>query len=273
MTLRGSAFLALWNDVEPDRDAEYQDWHAVEHVPERVGIAGFLAGRRYRAAGGPGHAQAYFTLYELATLDALLGPAYAEVVQHPTGWSRGLRPSLRSVVRRACRTLASAGVGSAAALGVFRIESRGGLAGADPRLHAVARAVVGPLAGTRGIVSAHLGLADEAAVASHPFQDATFQDAWGQASTDAAPGHRRLVLLIEGSLDAVRDALPSARDAVLAGFGEDVGLPPPGCYEIDTWVERSHLPSPAPARQPPRPDRQRGWLRHPPRCGDEESKP
>ena len=49
MALRGSAFLALWNDFDPARDAEYNCWHTFEHVPERVGIEGILAGRRYVA--------------------------------------------------------------------------------------------------------------------------------------------------------------------------------------------------------------------------------
>jgi hypothetical protein len=49
MTLKGSAFLALWNDFDPARDAEYNCWHTYEHVPERVGIEGILTGRRYIA--------------------------------------------------------------------------------------------------------------------------------------------------------------------------------------------------------------------------------
>lgn len=33
MTLKGCAFLALWNDFDPGRDAEYNCWHTFEHVP------------------------------------------------------------------------------------------------------------------------------------------------------------------------------------------------------------------------------------------------
>ena len=49
MPLKGSAFLALWNDIEPQRRTEYDAWHTFEHVPERVGIPGFIRGRRYVA--------------------------------------------------------------------------------------------------------------------------------------------------------------------------------------------------------------------------------
>jgi len=93
------AFLALRNDVDPERDAEYNVWHAFEHVPERVGVPGVLSGRRYVAldperAGTPG--PRYFTLYELDDLAALDGPDYAELIDRPTAWSRSMRPSLRS---------------------------------------------------------------------------------------------------------------------------------------------------------------------------------
>jgi hypothetical protein len=73
---------AFWNDVDPAREAEYECWHTFEHVPERVGIAGFLSGRRYRASERS--ESQYFTLYELESLAALGSPNYAKVVDHPT---------------------------------------------------------------------------------------------------------------------------------------------------------------------------------------------
>jgi hypothetical protein len=98
LPLRGSGFLALWNDFDPAREAEYECWHTFEHVPERVGIPGFLSGRRYRAAERS--ESQYFTLYELESLAALGGPDYVEVVDHPTAWSTA-NPSLPSVDREA----------------------------------------------------------------------------------------------------------------------------------------------------------------------------
>ena len=47
MPLRGSAFLAIWHDIEEHGELEYDDWHTREHMPERVGIPGFEAGRRW----------------------------------------------------------------------------------------------------------------------------------------------------------------------------------------------------------------------------------
>ena len=36
MPLRGSAFLAIWHDIEAHGELEYDDWHTREHMPERV---------------------------------------------------------------------------------------------------------------------------------------------------------------------------------------------------------------------------------------------
>ena len=39
-------FLA---NFEPQQQQAYRQWHNAEHIPERVGIPGFLLGRRYLA--------------------------------------------------------------------------------------------------------------------------------------------------------------------------------------------------------------------------------
>ena len=103
MSLNGAAFLALWNDFDPALDAEYDCWHTFEHVPERVGIAGILSGRRYVARER--ERWRYFTLYELESLAALDGPEYADVVERPTAWSASMRPSFRNFLRSPCATL------------------------------------------------------------------------------------------------------------------------------------------------------------------------
>jgi hypothetical protein len=103
MTLKGSAFLALWNDFDPARDAEYNCWHTFEHVPERVGIAGIRSARRYVARER--NDRRYFTLYDLASLAALDGPEYADVADRPTAWSSSMRASFRNFLRRPCTTV------------------------------------------------------------------------------------------------------------------------------------------------------------------------
>ena len=60
MALPGHGFLAIWNDVAPVAEPEWLNWHTVEHIPERVGVTGFLGGRRY-VDPALGHHR-YFTL-------------------------------------------------------------------------------------------------------------------------------------------------------------------------------------------------------------------
>ena len=70
MSLAGEAVVSIWHGIAPEgRDAFYA-WHVHEHMPERVGIPGFLRGRRYIAErGGP----EFFTLYEASTVEVLGG--------------------------------------------------------------------------------------------------------------------------------------------------------------------------------------------------------
>src|SRR5450631_2495486 len=123
MGLQGSAFLALWNDVDPARDAEYNCWHTFEHVPERVGIAGILSARRYIAPERDDHR--YFTLYDLASLASLDGPEYLDVVEHPTAWSLSMRPSFRNFLRRPCESVLRVGWGLGRSIATFRFALPG----------------------------------------------------------------------------------------------------------------------------------------------------
>jgi hypothetical protein len=118
MTPKGSAFLALWNDVDPARDAEYNCWHTFEHVPERVGIAGIVSARRYIAREREDHR--YFTLYDLVSLAVLRGPEYLDVAEHPTAWSRSMRPSLRNFLRSPCENMLRLGRGLGNCITTFR---------------------------------------------------------------------------------------------------------------------------------------------------------
>lgn len=113
-----TAFLALWNGIDrSDARPEYEAWHAIEHVPERVGLPGFLWGRRY--VGGAGDCS-YFTLYGLQGLQALQTPQYGDVIAHPTPWSERMRPRLSDFVRRPCALVAQSGAATAAHLVTVR---------------------------------------------------------------------------------------------------------------------------------------------------------
>jgi hypothetical protein len=95
--------LAVWNDCDRTREAEYEDWYRNEHLPERVGVPGFRFGRRYEAVGGA--SPRFFTYYEVDTPDVLISPAYLERSNNPTPWTRKVMGEkiFRNASRTACR--------------------------------------------------------------------------------------------------------------------------------------------------------------------------
>jgi hypothetical protein len=122
----GSAFLALWNDLAPGQEAEYEAWHTREHVPERVAAPGFRSGRRYVAPAHPVHR--WFTLYELADLACLETPEYRDLLQNPTRGSAAMRPHFRNFLRVPCVLRGAAGFGLGGALAVLRLPEEAALA-------------------------------------------------------------------------------------------------------------------------------------------------
>ncbi len=111
--LLGSAVLAIWCDIDPENEAEFNDWYTHQHLPERVGVAGFLRGRRWAAEAGAGSATAprYFTLYEVERLQTLSSAPYLQRLDSPTDWTRRTLPWFRNQSRTACRISASLGQG------------------------------------------------------------------------------------------------------------------------------------------------------------------
>jgi hypothetical protein len=88
MALKGRAFLAIWHDIAEESEAEYSIWHTRQHMPERLGVPGFLVGRR--AVDWTLDHQRWFTLYETATLEVLSSPEYrARLERLCPDWNRG----------------------------------------------------------------------------------------------------------------------------------------------------------------------------------------
>lgn len=97
---QASALLALWNDVDPDHEDAYNEWHAIEHVPERLTVPGMLWGLRYRAVDDTaGPEPRYLTLYGLRNAAVLDSAPYQRLLSHPTPTSQRMRPLLRHIAR------------------------------------------------------------------------------------------------------------------------------------------------------------------------------
>ena len=113
----GKAAVVIWFDVAAALRAELEDWHTHEHMPERLGIPGFLRGSRWVSG------RSYFVLYELDRPATLTGAAYLRRLNDPTPWSRKMMPHHRTMTRSLCRVRASFGGGISSVMGTLRLSS------------------------------------------------------------------------------------------------------------------------------------------------------
>lgn len=105
MRCDGKGVLAFWNDTEPTLDQEYNEWHAGEHVPERLTVPGMLNAYRYKNAENTLYP--YFTLYEMRDLSTLETPEYKRLLSHPTPWSQKMRQHFKHIRRVVCHGIES----------------------------------------------------------------------------------------------------------------------------------------------------------------------
>ncbi len=154
MPLKGRAFMAIWHDIESSDEAEYSDWHTRQHMPERLGVPGFLVGRR--AVDWSLQHQRWFTLYETRTLEVLGSDDYRARLNNPTHWSNRTQPAFRNLARSACILSASTGRGIGGAMATIRLDmSEDALTGFEAAADILAHKIVC----LKGICAAHLGVA------------------------------------------------------------------------------------------------------------------
>ena len=216
MALMGHGVVAIWNDVAPEGLAEFYEWHHREHMPERVGIPGFLRGRRYIAVRG---APEFFTLYEATGTDVLAGPHYLERLNNPTPLTRHVIPKyFRNMLRGVCDVRLSVGIGEGGWLITLRFAAQAG------REEALSRHLVEALPGIHEvptILGAHLCVADAHA--------STIETSERKSHGAAVP---EWLVMIEGATAAGADA---ACDRLLAGDLTQHGAKPEmqrGLYQL-----------------------------------------
>lgn len=91
--------MAVWHDLEPGHDAEFDAWYRRQHIPERLQQPGFLEARRYATAGD---SPRYCAIYWLESVAALQTPQYLARLDQPTGWTRRMMPRFRDMARSPC---------------------------------------------------------------------------------------------------------------------------------------------------------------------------
>ena len=150
MALLGAGALAMWWNVPLDARAEFEDWHAHEHFPERLSIPGFRRASRWNSvdvAGG------IFVMYELEAYEVLSSRLYLAHLNAPTAWSKKMMPHHHGMVRSQCRVLESCGGSVAAHALTVRLSPA---PGRDADVRSTLASLVEPLATRPGLTGAHL---------------------------------------------------------------------------------------------------------------------
>jgi len=182
MPLRGRAFLSLWSGVLHGYERELDRWHTIEHMPERLGVPGFLRGRRYIRTT----ASDLFILYEAAHIETFRSPGLLARLNNPTEWSQKVQPGLVNFVRAPCQTLISLGDGVGGALMVIRAS--GGLD--DTRIgHSLASAAP-VIARFHGVNGVHVG--------QHVPDVGSVETAEARLRPAASASRFNFVMLVEG---------------------------------------------------------------------------
>lgn len=115
--------LAIWNDLDPQKEIDYNEWYFQEHMLERLGVPGFLSVRRYEAVGG---GPRYFSFYLTTSIEVMRSPAYLQRVNSPTEWTRRNMASFRNMNRTACRQTVDLGRGIGCAAVTLEVKAAPG---------------------------------------------------------------------------------------------------------------------------------------------------
>lgn len=223
MSLLGTGAVAIWHDVAPEGRAEFYSWHGKEHMPERVGIPGFLRGRRYGAIEAD---LEFFNLYETRSPDVLVGPDYLDRLNDPTPWTRSTVKHFRHVFRSLCRVAATSGSGQGGLVSTWRYDVAP--KNADAHVDRLANGLLPAIAADGKVAGAHLLVADT---------EASAIDTVERQARSEANKVPRWILMVEGWSDPepfqvfCREVLS---DGVLAGTG--AGPAEYGLYQLQASV-------------------------------------
>lgn len=224
MALAGKGVLAIWNGIAPEAEADFVAWHVREHIPERVGVPGFLRGRRY--VGEAGHPK-YFNFYETENVSTLKSPAYLDRLNAPSDWTRSVVQHFRDTIRTPCTIAFSEGLGDGGWMGTIRLtgspRDKGGL---NDSLGAL-------LMAQAGVVAVHLleGVNDGGGATAE------------KALRGQPDGHAAWILMIEAvSREAIEGAYAgAASEQALAKLGLLAAAGDCGVYRLEYGLSRSQL--------------------------------
>lgn len=115
-----SGILAIFNDITPGREVEFEEWFQHEHLAERIAIPGFHIGRRYEAISG--HPR-YFNFYIAQSVEVFRSAAYLGRLDDPTPMTRNVMSEIfKGMIRTVCHR-------------VFRLGAMRGVVAVAARFH------------------------------------------------------------------------------------------------------------------------------------------
>lgn len=218
--LLGSGVLAIWSSIELDNDMEYNDWYTHQHLPERVGIPGFLRGRRYVGTQADDARLQYFALYETENVGVLASAAYLERLNHPSDWTTQVLPLFRNGSRTAGIVTATLGQGIGGCAATLEFGPEPGTS-ASLRQWLVDEALPRAIS-DRGMVAIHLCESDSGVT------EAKARTEESKSVTAASESMARWFILIEAMDDrtanAISSDLVSAEGLVRHGASSNVKL-------------------------------------------------
>ncbi len=232
MSLLGQGAVAIWHDIVPQGRQDFYAWHGQEHMPERIGIPGFLRGRRYFAVRA---GLEYFNLYEASAPEILASPDYLQRLNDPTPWTRSAVKQFRHVSRSICRVATTAGAGQGGLIATWRYDVSDDRS--DEHLAAVSGRILPEIVASGIVAGAHLLVADTQLSAI----DTAERQARGEPNTIP-----RWILLVEGWSDAAsftQLCQTSLSDQVLASTGA-AGPADTGLYQLQATITPADLNSP-----------------------------
>ncbi len=120
MGLLGKGVLVNWGGIVKSKEQDYNSWHSLEHMPERINIKGFLRGSRAVAIKGTDENHKYFMMYEAEEKKVFESNEYLERLNNPTNWTKEILSYYLSPSRTICDVLKSKSVGFAGYIATIR---------------------------------------------------------------------------------------------------------------------------------------------------------
>jgi hypothetical protein len=227
MALLGRGVLAIWNGIATGYEGEFLEWHVKEHIPERVGVTGFLRGRRYFSVDGT---PAYFNFYETETYQVLSSEPYLARLNDPTPWTRKVVSNFKDTSRTICDVAHSAGRGVAAWIETIQLQTSIDAAEFTRRMTGQ---LLPQIATSRGVTGVHL---------LRGVPEANKKDTAEKAMRGVLDKEADWILLIEAvTAQSVRDLRSGVTgDTSLAQHGA-AGKPLRGLYQLDFALSRAEL--------------------------------